>query len=73
MRNRTEAGVSNQADGVSGPMHGVQLVSRIGQAADLPFPAHPHMLRHACGFKLTSDDPASHLHRRSGPTKSRDA
>ena len=26
-----------------------------GQAAGLPFPAHPHMLRHACGFKLAND------------------
>ena len=32
-----------------------KLVSRIGQASDLPFPIHPHMLRHACGFKLAND------------------
>ncbi len=32
-----------------------KLVSRIGQAAELPFPVHPHMLRHACGFKLAND------------------
>jgi site-specific recombinase XerD len=32
-----------------------KLVSRIGQAPDLPFPVHPHMLRHACGFKLAND------------------
>ena len=24
----------------------------IGVAAGLPFPVHPHMLRHACGFAL---------------------
>ena len=24
----------------------------IGAAAELPFPVHPHMLRHACGFAL---------------------
>ena len=30
-------------------------LSRIGQAADFPFPVHPHMLRHACGFKLAHD------------------
>ena len=24
----------------------------IGVAAELPFPVHPHMLRHACGFAL---------------------
>ena len=23
--------------------------------ATLPFPVHPHMLRHACGFKLAHD------------------
>src|SRR4051794_16533700 len=32
-----------------------KLVSRIGQASALPFPIHPHMLRHACGFKLAND------------------
>ena len=32
-----------------------KLISRIGQAAALPFPIHPHMLRHACGFKLAND------------------
>lgn len=30
-------------------------LSRIGAAAGLPFPVHPHMLRHACGFKLAND------------------
>ena len=24
----------------------------IGEAAAFPFPVHPHMLRHACGFAL---------------------
>ena len=32
-----------------------KLVTRAGQAAALPFPTHPHMLRHACGFKLAND------------------
>lgn len=32
-----------------------KLVSRAGQAAGLPFTVHPHMLRHACGFKLAND------------------
>jgi site-specific recombinase XerD len=27
----------------------------IGQAALLPLPVYPHMLRHACGFKLAND------------------
>ena len=30
-------------------------LARIGQAAEFPFPVHPHMLRHACGFKLAND------------------
>jgi site-specific recombinase XerD len=25
------------------------------ELAKLPFPIHPHMLRHACGFKLAND------------------
>ena len=25
------------------------------RAAKLPFPLHPHMLRHACGYKLAND------------------
>jgi len=32
-----------------------KLVARTGQVAGLPFPTHPHMLRHACGFKLAND------------------
>jgi integrase len=33
----------------------LRMVQRTGQAAKLPFPVHPHMLRHACGFKLAND------------------
>src|SRR4029077_14420881 len=29
-----------------------KMIARLGVAADLGFPVHPHMLRHACGFKL---------------------
>ena len=32
-----------------------KLVSRVGEAARSPFPVHPHMLRHACGYKLAHD------------------
>lgn len=32
-----------------------KLVTRIGLAAKLPFPVHPHMLRHACGYKLANE------------------
>ena len=31
-----------------------KLVGRAGEAARLGFPAHPHMLRHACGFALAN-------------------
>ena len=31
-----------------------KLLSGSAEAA-LPFPVHPHMLRHACGFKLAND------------------
>ncbi len=31
------------------------LVARAGAAANLGFKCHPHMLRHACGFKLAND------------------
>lgn len=32
-----------------------KMVARAGTNADLPFPVHPHMLRHACGYKLAND------------------
>jgi type 1 fimbriae regulatory protein FimB/type 1 fimbriae regulatory protein FimE len=32
-----------------------KIVARAGELAKLPFPVHPHMLRHACGFKLAND------------------
>jgi type 1 fimbriae regulatory protein FimB/type 1 fimbriae regulatory protein FimE len=32
-----------------------RMVERAGEAAKLSFKAHPHMLRHACGFKLAND------------------
>jgi type 1 fimbriae regulatory protein FimB/type 1 fimbriae regulatory protein FimE len=32
-----------------------KLVGTVGVAAGLHFPIHPHMLRHACGFKLAND------------------
>lgn len=32
-----------------------KLLTRAGQAADLPFPVHPHMLRHSTGYKLAND------------------
>jgi type 1 fimbriae regulatory protein FimE len=32
-----------------------KMLSRAGREARLPFPVHPHMLRHACGYKLAND------------------
>lgn len=32
-----------------------RMIERAGEAAGLSFKAHPHMLRHACGFKLAND------------------
>jgi len=32
-----------------------KIIARAGELADLGFPCHPHMLRHACGFKLAND------------------
>jgi len=31
-----------------------RMIERAGSAAELGFPAHPHMLRHACGFALAN-------------------
>lgn len=41
-----------------GPLTGStvrKLVARAGEKAGIGFPVHPHMLRHACGFKLAND------------------
>jgi len=32
-----------------------RMIERAGEAAKLSFKPHPHMLRHACGFKLAND------------------
>jgi type 1 fimbriae regulatory protein FimE len=31
------------------------IIARAGAGAELAFPVHPHMLRHACGFKLANE------------------
>ena len=33
----------------------LKAIARIGEAAKLPFPIHPHMLRHSTGYKLAND------------------
>jgi type 1 fimbriae regulatory protein FimB/type 1 fimbriae regulatory protein FimE len=45
----SERGGPMSSDGVR------KMITRTGQEAGLPFPVHPHMLRHACGFKLAND------------------
>lgn len=32
-----------------------KLLTRTGVGSEFPFPVHPHMLRHACGYKLAND------------------
>ena len=32
-----------------------KIIARAGDHAKLGFPIHPHMLRHACGFKLANE------------------
>jgi type 1 fimbriae regulatory protein FimB/type 1 fimbriae regulatory protein FimE len=32
-----------------------KMLARTGEGSSLPFPVHPHMLRHACGYKLAND------------------
>jgi type 1 fimbriae regulatory protein FimB/type 1 fimbriae regulatory protein FimE len=41
-----------------GPLTGStvrKIIARAGRLAKLGFLVHPHMLRHACGFKLAND------------------
>jgi type 1 fimbriae regulatory protein FimB/type 1 fimbriae regulatory protein FimE len=44
----SERGAPMSADGFK------KLIGRLGVAAKMPFPIHPHMLRHACGYKLAN-------------------
>jgi hypothetical protein len=54
--NPTEAHVFvSERGGPISPMGFHHLVARLGKAAKMPFAVHPHMLRHACGFKLAND------------------
>jgi integrase len=32
-----------------------KMFARLGEAARIPFPIHPHMLRHSCGFKFANE------------------
>jgi Phage integrase family len=48
-------GKSAERGGPISPIDFHRLIQRVGEAAKMPFPIHPHMLRHACGFKLAND------------------
>jgi integrase len=51
----TDAHVSvSERGGPISPIGFHRLIQRLGEAAKMPFPIHPHMLRHACGFKLAT-------------------
>jgi type 1 fimbriae regulatory protein FimB len=58
LKRRGKIGVATDCFFVSergGPLTRQQvyyLVKRYGELAGLPVPAHPHMLRHACGYAL---------------------
>jgi len=45
----------SERGGPISPMGFHHLIRRLGEAAEMPFAVHPHMLRHACGFKLAND------------------
>lgn len=32
-----------------------KIVARAGKQSEIQFPVHPHMFRHACGYKLAND------------------
>ena len=42
----------------------LRMIQRTGKAAKLPFPIHPHVLRHSTGYKLAnhSEDTRSLAH-----------
>src|SRR5262249_7448581 len=39
----------SERGGPMGPIGFHRLIQRVGEAAKMQFPIHPHMLRHACG------------------------
>jgi len=53
-----------ERDGPMTPKAFHALFGRIGARAKMPFPIHPHMLRHGCGYALGNaghDTRALHL------------
>ncbi|HKF13087.1 MAG TPA: tyrosine-type recombinase/integrase [Xanthobacteraceae bacterium] len=45
----------------------LKMVRRTGELAKLPFPIHPHMLRHACGSAFTPSLVSHSVSELSGP------
>jgi hypothetical protein len=43
-----------ERDGPMTPKTFHALLGRIGERAKMPFPVHPHMLRHGCGYALAN-------------------
>jgi site-specific recombinase XerD len=43
-----------ERDGPMTPKAFHALLGRIGERAKMPFPVHPHMLRHGCGYALAN-------------------
>jgi integrase len=44
----------SERDAPMSPVGFRRMMGRLGKAAKMPFPVHPHMLRHAAGFKLAN-------------------
>jgi site-specific recombinase XerD len=40
---------------IARPCAPARQLQRLGETAKMPFRIHPHMLRHACGYKLAND------------------
>src|SRR5262245_36286592 len=54
----TRCGLCVSYDAITPKTPTYSFPSAAGQSfpqAKMPFPNHPHMLRHACGFKLAND------------------
>lgn len=46
-----------------------KMIERAGESGAFPFPVHPHMLRHACGYKLSNDGQDTRAVQHSSDTK----
>src|SRR2546421_589418 len=53
-RDRPPTSFMTERDGPMTPKAFHALFGRIGERAKMPFPVHPHMLRHGCGYALAN-------------------